>query len=189
MKQFTFSGDMTSRLPVTPNIGMDYRKNEYKEIWLAGGCFWGVEAYMSRLPGVYDAENGYANGNTVNPTYEEVCTGFTNFAETVHVIYEVDSTNLKKLLFEFFKIINPTSLNRQGNDIGSQYRTGIYYKEESDKNIILEVLAEEQKKYTKSIVTEVLPLKNFYLAEEYHQNYLEKNPNGYCHIDFSKLEQ
>ena len=189
MKLFTFDDGMTSRLPVSPTTGMDYIKNDYKEIWLAGGCFWGVEAYMSRVAGVYDAKNGYANGNTANPTYEEVCTGLTNFVETVQVLYDKDKTDLKKLLVEFFKIINPITLNRQGNDIGSQYRTGIYYKLESDKNIILEVLAEEQKKYSKKIVTEVLPLKNFYLAEEYHQDYLEKNPNGYCHIDFSKLEQ
>lgn len=189
MNLFTFGVNKTSKLPINPNVGMLYEKENIKEIWLAGGCFWGVEAYVARIKGVYDVTSGYANGDIINPTYEDVCTGMTNFAETVHVLYDINKIDLSSLLFSFFKIINPTSINKQGNDMGSQYRSGVYYKDEKDKDIILAVVEEEQKKYTKKIVTEVLPLKNFYLAEEYHQDYLEKNPSGYCHIDFSNLEQ
>lgn len=174
-------------LPDNPNLNLNFDVSKLKEIWLAGGCFWGVEAYMSRVYGVYDVTVGYANGNKENPTYKEVCFGDTGFVEAVHVKYDPDRINLKKLLEEFFKIIDPTSRNRQGNDVGSQYRTGIYYKDENDKKIIDEVIALEQKKYTAKIQTEVLPLSNYYLAEEYHQDYLEKNPHGYCHVDFSKL--
>ncbi|HYE09624.1 MAG TPA: peptide-methionine (S)-S-oxide reductase MsrA, partial [Patescibacteria group bacterium] len=176
-------------LPDNPNLNVEYDESKTKEIWLAGGCFWGVEAYMSRIYGVYDVTTGYANGNKENPSYEEVCTGNTGFAETVHVRYDPDRIELKMLLTQFFKVIDPTSKFRQGNDVGSQYRSGIYYKDESDKAIIDEVVALVQKEYTQEIQTEVLPLKSYYLAEEYHQDYLEKNPNGYCHIDFSHLKE
>ena len=176
-------------LPDNPNLSIKYDESKTNEIWLAGGCFWGVEAYISRIYGVYDVTTGYANGNKENPSYEEVCTGNTGFAETVHVRYDPDRIELKALLTQFFKIIDPVSKDRQGNDIGSQYRSGIYYKDENDKLIIDEVVALEQKNYTKEIQTEVLPLQNYFLAEEYHQDYLEKNPNGYCHIDFSHLEE
>ena len=159
-----------------------------KEIWVAGGCFWGVEAYMSRIPGVLDATSGYANGKTENPTYEDVCYLDTGFTEAVHVKYDPNKVSLKKLLELFFKIIDPTSLNKQGNDKGSQYRTGIYFKDINDRKIIQELITQEQKKYSSHIVTEVLPLTNFYIAEEYHQDYLEKNPSGYCHIDLSLLD-
>ena len=162
--------------------------SRFNEIWLAGGCFWGVEAYMARINGVVDVTAGYANGHTDNPSYQEVCTGKTGFTETVHVLYDCELVRLETLLTYFLRVIDPTSMNRQGHDRGTQYRTGIYYKDEMDRSIIDEVLAQEQKKYSKMIVTEVLPLQNYYLAEEYHQNYLEKNPNGYCHIDFSRLE-
>jgi peptide methionine sulfoxide reductase msrA/msrB len=175
-------------LPDNPNRNISYDVSKLKEIWLAGGCFWGVEAYMSRVYGVYDVTVGYANGNKENPTYKEVCTGDTGFAETVHVKYDPERIGLKALLEEFFKIIDPTSRNRQGNDVGSQYRTGIYYKDEKDKKVIDEVIALEQEKYTAKIQTEVLPLSSYYPAEEYHQDYLEKNPYGYCHVDFSKLK-
>jgi len=159
-----------------------------KDIYYAGGCFWGVEEYFSRIPGVYDATTGYANGITANPTYEEVCSGNVGHAETVHVRYNPDIINLKTLTAQFFKIINPLSVNRQGNDIGSQYRTGVYYTNESDKAIIQSVFDTEQHKYAQKIATELLPLKNYYLAEEYHQDYLKKNPNGYCHVDFRSLD-
>ena len=144
---------------------------------------------MARIYGVYDVTSGYANGNIDNPTYEEVCTGKTNFAETVHVLYDPERVSLETLLTSFFKVVDPTSKNKQGNDVGDQYRSGIYYKDEMDKIVIDNVVKNQQKKYTSKIYTEVLPLKNFFLAEEYHQDYLEKNPNGYCHIDFSNLSE
>lgn len=179
----------TSKFSDNPNMNITFDKSKLKEIWLAGGCFWGVEAYMSRIYGVYDVTTGYANGNTKRPTYEEVCAGNTGFAETVHVLYDPERTNLETLLTYFFKVIDPRTIDRQGNDIGSQYRSGVFYKEPYDKEIIEKVIAKEQEKYSTKIVTQVLPLSNYFLAEEYHQDYLEKNPNGYCHIDFSNLEE
>lgn len=158
-------------------------------IYLAGGCFWGIEAYMKKLPGVADTDVGYANGNTENPTYEQVCGGDTGYAETVKVVYDPDTITTEQLLDGFFKVVDPTSVNKQGNDRGDQYRSGIYYTEEEDKAIAKEAVAKQQKKYTAPIVTEVLPLKNFYLAEEYHQDYLDKNPGGYCHINLKDADQ
>ncbi len=157
-----------------------------KEIVLAGGCFWGVEEYMSRIDGVLDTKVGYANGNTENPTYEEVCTNTTGYAEACYIKFDENILSLEELLNRFWKIINPTIQNRQGPDIGSQYRTGIYYIDEKDLEIINKTKEEQQEKYKDSIVTEIEPLKVFYNAEEYHQKYLKKNPGGYCHIDLSK---
>lgn len=162
-------------------------KNSFSEIWLAGGCFWGVEAFLSKIPGVIHTETGYANGNTENPSYEEVCRNGTGHAEAVYIKYNSYKIGLEKLLNYFFKIIDPTTLNRQGHDMGTQYRTGIYYKSISDKNRIENYLSEQQPLFKKKILTEVLPIRNFYKAEEYHQDYLNKNPNGYCHIDLSLL--
>lgn len=162
-------------------------KSNLKEIYYAGGCFWGIESYFSQVPGVYDVTVGYANGTTKNPTYEQVCTGTTGHAETAHVVYDLNIVSLQKLTEHFFKIINPLSVNRQGNDMGSQYRSGIYYTDEADLEILQNVKNTEQEKYSSPIVTELLPLSSYYLAEEYHQDYLVKNPGGYCHIDFSSL--
>ena len=156
-----------------------------KEIYLAGGCFWGVEEYFSRIEGVLDTDVGYANGKTENPTYEQVCTGITGHAETTHIKYDEFKVSLKELLDRFFRIIDPTLLNRQGWDIGNQYRTGIYYVDPEDFDIIQEVVDATQKKYTKKIVTEVMPIDKYFSAEDYHQDYLKKNPGGYCHIDMS----
>ncbi|TFZ40713.1 peptide-methionine (S)-S-oxide reductase MsrA [Soehngenia longivitae] len=156
------------------------------EIYFAGGCFWGVEEYFSRIDGVVETKVGYANGTKKNPTYEEVCTGTTRHAETVYIRYDESVITLEELLQKFFNIIDPTLLNRQGGDIGNQYRTGVYYVNEKDKNIIAKYMDEVQKNYKEKIVTELLPLSSFYLAEEYHQKYLKKNPNGYCHIDLSR---
>lgn len=158
-------------------------------LYLAGGCFWGVEAYMARIQGVQDVTSGYANGEGENPTYEDVIRGDRGFAETVHVKYDPKQVTLQKLLDYYFKVVDPTSLNKQGNDRGVQYRTGIYYSSPEDAAIIQQAVDQEQANYDKAIVTEVLPLKNYYLAEEYHQDYLEKNPNGYCHIDLSILDE
>ncbi|MGY0372267.1 peptide-methionine (S)-S-oxide reductase MsrA [Clostridium sp. JNZ J1-5] len=153
-----------------------------REIVLAGGCFWGVEEYMSRNPGIVETKVGYANGIKENPSYEEVCTGTTGHAEACYVKYDENIISLEKLLYKFWSIIDPTILNRQGNDRGSQYRTGIFYLDEKDLNIIMKSKNEEQKNYKNPIVTEVERLKCFYEAEEYHQKYLKKNPGGYCHI-------
>ena len=157
-----------------------------KEIYLAGGCFWGVDAYMSRIDGVVQTRVGYANGITENPTYEEVCTGITKHTETTYVKYDENIISLEEILNKFWNIIDPTLLNRQGWDIGNQYRTGIYYVDESDLGIINKTFKEQENKSHRPIMTEVMPLKIYYEAEEYHQDYLKKNPGGYCHIDLSK---
>lgn len=158
--------------------------NDYtiKEIYFAGGCFWGTEHYLKLIRGVEETKVGYANGNYPNPTYKEVCYGDTGFAETVKVTYNPKAVSLELLIDLFLKTIDPTSLNRQGGDIGTQYRTGIYYIEEVDKPIIEKKLQVLQQEYEKPIVVEVMPLLNFYEAELYHQDYLEKNRGGYCHI-------
>jgi peptide methionine sulfoxide reductase msrA/msrB len=162
--------------------------HQTREIWLAGGCFWGLQAYLDQLNGVVETSVGYANGNTENPTYEQVCSKNTGHAETVYVQYNPTQIDLPKLLTYFFKVVDPTTLNRQGNDRGIQYRSGIYYNDPKDKSIIDQVLTTEQTQYSVALVVEVLPLKNYYPAEEYHQNYLQKNPGGYCHIDISSLQ-
>lgn len=156
-----------------------------KEIYLAGGCFWGVDAYMSKIEGVIDTKVGYANGTKENPSYEEVCTGTTGHTETTYVKFDESIVSLEELLNRFWRIIDPTMLNRQGPDIGNQYRTGIYYIDDKDLDIIKKTFNEQKDKYDKEIVTEVMELKSFYEAEEYHQDYLKKNPGGYCHIDLS----
>ena len=156
-----------------------------KEIYLAGGCFWGMQAYYDLKDGIINTVVGYANGHTENPTYQEVCTDTTGHAETLYIQYDENIISLEKLLSYFWRIIDPTSLNQQGGDIGSQYRTGIYYINESDLAVIKASVENAQKDYEDIIVTEVENLKCFYPAEEYHQKYLHKNPNGYCHIDLS----
>lgn len=159
-----------------------------KEIYFAGGCFWGTEHYFKQIKGVVKTEVGYANGRTENPTYQEVYTDQTGYAETVHVTYNSDVVNLEFLLKMFFKAIDPTSLNKQGHDEGTRYRTGIYYIDSEDIPIIEKVYAEEQKQYNEELVVEKKPLQNFYTAEEYHQDYLDKNPNGYCHLPQALFE-
>lgn len=166
-----------------------YSNDNYNEIYLAGGCFWGTEAYMKLLPGVIDTEVGYANGNTEHPTYEDVCRKNTGFAEAVKVIYDPQIISTQTLLKGYFETINPLSFDRQGNDVGSQYRTGIYYVDESYVEDINKSVALEQEKHTLEIATEVKVLENFYNAEEYHQDYLDKNPNGYCHVDLTQAEE
>lgn len=152
------------------------------EIYFAGGCFWGTEHFLKLIQGVTYTQVGYANGNIKNPTYQEVCSDKTGFTETVKVNYLPQEVELSTLIDLFFKTIDPTSLNRQGNDRGTQYRTGIYYKNEADLPIIEAAIQKLSTQYTQPIVVEVKPLINFYPAEEYHQDYLDKNPGGYCHI-------
>ena len=158
------------------------------EIYLAGGCFWGTEYYFQHISGVISVESGYANGRTANPTYEEVCSG-SGHAETVKVIYDPQQVSLRFLLQMYFRAIDPISVNQQGNDRGEQYRTGIYYTRDADKPIIAAVIADEQKNYSAPIAVEVKPLENYYPAEDYHQDYLTKNPNGYCHIPKSLITE
>lgn len=157
---------------------------DQREIYLAGGCFWGVEEYFSRVPGVIDAVSGYANGKGETTKYELVPQ--TGHAETVHITYNVKKVSLKELLLHYFRIIDPTSKNRQGNDQGTQYRTGVYYVSQEDLPTINQVFEEEAKKYDKSLAVEKEPLTNFIKAEDYHQDYLKKHPNGYCHIDVNQ---
>ena len=161
---------------------------EVSEIYLAGGCFWGTEYFMQQIPGVLQTEVGYANGKTDNPTYEEVCSGKSGHAETVRVAYNPKQVALSTLLELYFKTIDPTAINRQGNDVGSQYRTGIYFTNPDDEQVAKRELEILQKQYTQPIVVEVRPLDNFFKAEEYHQDYLEKNPRGYCHISPDLIE-
>jgi len=137
--------------------------------------------------GVVETRVGYANGHTADPTYEEVCTGRTGHAESCLVQYDENIISLEELLKKYWLIVDPTIKDRQGPDIGNQYRTGIYYLDEADLPAIKESVNNEQKKYGKPIVTEIKPLDCFYPAEEYHQKYLKKNPDGYCHIDLSKF--
>lgn len=178
----------SSKYPANPNDNLTFDENNLKDIYLAGGCFWGVEAYMDRVYGVYDVTSGYANGTTENPTYEEVITGKTGHAETVHVRYDPERTDLTTILDHFFTIIDPTSLNKQGNDRGTQYRSGVFFTDPAEQAVIEKVVNEQQKRYDDPIVTEVEALTSYTLAEEYHQDYLEKNPNGYCHVEFDSLE-
>ncbi len=153
-----------------------------KVIYLAGGCFWGVEEYFDRVYGVVDSESGYANGNTENPTYENVCYDKTGHAETVKITYDSSKVGLKTLLLHYFSIVDPTSLNKQGNDIGVQYRTGVYYTDEADKKVAEEELKKLEDRIGGEVKIELTKLDNYYKAENYHQDYLKKNPNGYCHI-------
>ena len=163
------------------------KSDKTKVIHLAGGCFWGLEAYMQKLNGVEDAISGYANGKTENPTYYDLHT--SGHAETVKVIYKPEIISLEDLLTHYLRVVNPVSVNKQGNDVGTQYRSVIYYTDKNDKKIIDNILKKEQTKHDKPIAIEVLPLKHFFEAEEYHQDYLFKNPNGYCHIDLSLAEK
>ena len=156
--------------------------NMQKHIYLAGGCFWGTQHFFKQIDGVINTEVGFANGNTPDPTYKLVYTDTTGYAETVHVIYNPDVVSLERILQLFFVIIDPTSLNKQGHDEGTRYRTGIYFSDGEDLPVIEKALENEQKKYAEPLVVEKLPLKNFYLADDFHQDYLDKNPDGYCHI-------
>lgn len=156
-----------------------------KTIYLAGGCFWGVERYFSLARGIVSTEVGYANGTKDNPKYEDLKKGLDDASETVKIIYDEKVISLEKILELYLRVVDPYSINKQGEDEGIQYRSGIYYLDEEDKKIITN--------YFKSIplndyAIEILPLRKFYKAEEYHQKYLEKNPNGYCHINMNFLK-
>jgi peptide methionine sulfoxide reductase msrA/msrB len=157
-------------------------------IYLAGGCFWGMEKLMQAIPGVIDVESGYANGSSEKEAnYRDVCSGRTGFRETVKVKYDPDKVSLDAILLAYFYVIDPTVKNRQGNDRGSQYQTGIYYTNDETKETVERIAKVERKRWDRFEV-EIGPLKNFYRAEEYHQDYLDKNPDGYCHIPREEIE-
>ncbi|MDO4683842.1 MAG: bifunctional peptide-methionine (S)-S-oxide reductase MsrA/peptide-methionine (R)-S-oxide reductase MsrB [Lautropia sp.] len=173
-----------------PSADKSSRAMNTQTIYLAGGCFWGLEAYFQRIPGVIDAVSGYANGKSEQrPSYEDVVYRNTGHAETVKVTYDADQLSLDDMLQYYFRVIDPTSLNKQGNDRGTQYRVGVYFTDPADQPKIQAALDAEQKKYSRPLVVENLPLAHFHDAEEYHQDYLIKNPNGYCHIDITKADE
>lgn len=156
-----------------------------KTIYLAAGCFWGAEHYLKLIRGIIHTEVGFANGHTDSPTYKQVYTDTTGYAEAVRVDYDPELISLKLLIELYFKAIDPTSLNQQGEDRGTRYRTGIYYTDPSELDTIKSVVDEVAQHYDRPLVVEVEPLRNFYPAEEYHQDYLDKNPEGYCHLPLS----
>ncbi len=157
-----------------------------KTIYLAGGCFWGMQRFLDSAKGVMMTEVGYANGRTDNPTYAQVKHENTGHAETVKVVYDETILTEKALLHRFLQVIDPFSVNKQGEDEGEQYRTGIYFVDYNDMQIAKEEIALLEAESGKKCMVEVLPLSNFWRAEEYHQKYLVKNPDGYCHI-FTKF--
>ena len=162
-----------------------------KTIYFAGGCFWGMERLMSLVQGVSDAQSGYANGHTEHPGYEQVCAGNTGHRETVKVTYDEAVIGLEELTGLFFSAIDPTVKNRQAHDIGSQYQTGIYWEDEADGETVRGLASLERSKHP-AFYVELEPLRSFWPAEEYHQDYLVKNPRGYCHIgpdDFDRARK
>lgn len=161
------------------------------EIYLAGGCFWGMQAYLDKFPGVIETEVGYANGTTEAPTYEEVCSGETHHAETVHVTYDADVISLPLLLTAYLEVIDPTSINKQGEDEGEQYRTGIWWADPADEATVEEVLdaaATALPRNAGPMVVQTGSIRGFWLAEDYHQKYLDNNPCGYCHVDLGDAD-
>ncbi|MBO4471795.1 MAG: peptide-methionine (S)-S-oxide reductase MsrA [Clostridia bacterium] len=152
-----------------------------KTIWLAGGCFWGMQKFFDQFDGILRTEVGYANGPDRAPTYEEVCAD-SGHAETLRIDYDENRISLAEILKYYFMVIDPLSINRQGHDEGIQYRTGIYYTDETLLPEIQAVWQAEEEKAGAKLAVELEPLRNFFSAEEYHQKYLDKNPGGYCHI-------
>ena len=157
------------------------------EIYLAGGCFWGLEEYFSRIEGVEETTVGYANGQVESTNYQLIHQ--TDHAETVHLVYDEKRVSLREILLYFFRVIDPLSVNKQGNDVGRQYRTGVYYTDQADKAVIEQVFAEQEKQLGQKIAVELEPLRHYVLAEDYHQDYLKKNPGGYCHINVNDAYQ
>lgn len=160
-----------------------------KKIVLAGGCFWGVEEFYRRIKGIVNTKVGYVNGNIENPTYEEVCSGEYEFREGVLITYDESVISLSKLLELLFRIIDPTSVDQQGEDKGISYRVGAYFESDEDYHIISEYINKVKDNYTEKIVFENIKLGSFYDAELYHQQYLAKNINGYCHVNFNVINK
>ena len=153
-----------------------------KEIYLAGGCFWGTQKFFDQFDGIIETEVGYANGKFLNPTYEQVCREDTGHAETVRIRFDEREISVTEILEKYFLTIDPLSVNLQGGDVGEQYRTGIYYEDDTILSEIEAAVAAEVAKVGQPLAVEVRPLENFSPAEEYHQKYLDRNPGGYCHI-------
>ncbi len=167
---------------------MDFSDESENVIYLAGGCFWGIEHLMASIPGVIDAESGYANGREAkDANYETICATDTGFRETVRVEYDPSQVSLDALLLAYFYVIDPTVQNQQGNDIGTQYQTGVYYTNDKAKETV-ERIAEIERSRSKEFFVEIGPLLNYYPAEEYHQDYLANNPYGYCHIPLEEIQ-
>ena len=161
-----------------------------KTIYRAAGCFWGSQAFYSRLKGVLSTRAGYANGDKVNPSYEDLKQHRATHAETVKIDYDENILSLEKILSYYLQIIDPYSVNHQGEDYGLQYRTGIFYLTEEDHRFILDFLQKKEAEYNKGkFAILVEPLTNFYDAEEYHQDYLKKNPHGYCHVNLNLVKK
>lgn len=160
-----------------------------KKIVVAGGCFWGVEEYYRRLKGIVNTRVGYAQGHKDHPSYQDVCTGQTLHAEVCELEYDETLISLNKILEHLFRIVDPTSLNKQGHDVGTQYRAGVYTQAPEDTLLVQAYYKERAKDYSKPIVMELETLKEFYDAESYHQKYLVKNPGGYCHVNMSLIKE
>lgn len=154
-----------------------------KEVYLAGGCFWGMEGYFQQLDGVIQTKVGYSNGKTADTSYKEIKN--TDHAEVIYLEYDNSKISFNEILRHYFRVIDPTSINKQGGDRGRQYRTGIYFVDNDTEEEAKDFIKEEQNNYSKPIVVEVEQVSNYVDAEEYHQKYLDKNPFGYCHIDLS----
>jgi peptide-methionine (S)-S-oxide reductase len=167
------------------------KENKLEEALFAGGCFWGVEAYFKRVKGIVESMAGYSGGHKEKPDYQEVCSGKTGHAESVYIKYYPHIISYDKILMHFWKLHDPTTLNQQGNDRGTQYRSIIFYfNEEQKKSALLSKMElENSGKYQNKIVTEIIPAAKFWKAEEYHQDYLTKNPGGYCHVDLTNINE
>ena len=187
----TFSCSKAQVKPIKENnkTETNMEGKNIKEIYFAGGCFWGTEHLFQLVRGVVATEVGYANGKIKNPTYEQVVSHTTGFAEAVKVQYDADVVNLPLLIELYFKSIDPTTLDRQGNDVGDNYRSGIYSTDEATATVVKTEVAKLAKNYQKPVVVETIPLQNWYKAEDYHQDYLVNNPGGYCHVPLSVFEE
>lgn len=185
-----FNYGLTKNVKIKSKVeNSDIMYSEKEEvIYFAGGCFWGTEHFFKQVRGVKSTDVGYANGVTPQPDYKQVSTGNTGYAEAVKVVYDPENVDLDLLIDLFFQTIDPTSLNKQGNDVGTQYRTGIYFSNDAQKELIDSKLQELGKRYNRPVVVEAQPLINYYTAEAYHQDYLDVNPGGYCHIPTALFE-
>lgn len=153
----------------------------------AAGCFWGVQAYFDQVPGVVETEVGYTGGHTESPTYEEVCTHTTGHAEALRILFNPDQVSYGTLVQQFFRMHDPTQLNRQGPDVGDSYRTAIFYLDIEQKEVAEQIKKEAQLNFDKPIVTEITKATEFYKAEEYHQKFTEKTGRGMCHVPYSPI--
>ena len=165
------------------------KEKNIKTIYLAGGCFWGMQKYIDQFDGVLSTEVGFANGKTLTPTYRDVCDKDTGHAETVKISYDEDKISLTYLLDQYFAVIDPFSVNKQGEDEGTQYRTGIFWDDESLESPIKEYMEKKEKELGRKTALILSPIQNYYPAEEYHQKYLDKHVDGYCHIPREKLRK